>query len=169
MACAAIDGRTFFAELRPALDAGIAATAAVIVMHHDALTYRSLVFRCRFAAGYNHAAGLVSGDHVGIGDGLRPIDVQVGTAHARGLDLQHDFVVIWGRIGKFSEFQCFAAGEDDAFHVFLLLFARIGIELGDDTGEVRRGGRVALQYQRIVARHDMLVARGQGTQPFKPV
>src|SRR5262249_2509079 len=125
VATRAIDHRPRQAHLRPARPAVLALAAAlVVVVHHPLADPRFLLGDGRAERG-DHAAGLVTGDHPGLGldpagDGpLRrggAIVVQVAAAHARGLDLEDDVPRAWRGIGKLPQLQLAVPEEDDALH-----------------------------------------------------
>src|SRR5581483_4636759 len=103
------------------------AAAAVVMLHH-AHADAGLFFRYAGADRRDHAARLMAGDegaaHLaeperGSAAG-RAVELQIASAHARSLDLQHDLPGTRRRVGKLQDLELALAAKHDAFHAFSL-------------------------------------------------
>src|SRR3954447_21623990 len=107
----------------------VAYGAALVVMHHDALTDFRLNFGDARPDRGDDAARLVPGDDRLGGDrqaadrlaAFRPsVLVQVAAAHAGGLYFQDDLALAAGRVREFHHFELAVAQEHHAAHPHLL-------------------------------------------------
>ena len=106
------------------------AAALVVVVHHP-LAEPGLALVYLGAEGGDDAGGLVAGDHWLVAaldaaaddaghEGL-PVALEIGAAHARGLDLQDDVARARHRIGEFAQLGPPLAEKNHALHGDLLL------------------------------------------------
>src|SRR6267142_5245165 len=122
--------RHLLAELLPSRAAMVALGAALIMMHHHALTDMRLLCLDGGADSDHHAAGFVSGDHGAVlhrdAGGLRlalraAVLMQVAAAHAGRLHFDDDVMRFRSGIGELHQFQSALAREYNAAHRVLRL------------------------------------------------
>src|SRR5467141_742811 len=123
--------RHLLAELLPSRAAMVALGAALIMVHHHALTDMRLLCIDGGAGRDHHAAGFVSGDHGAVlhrdAGGLRlalraAVLMQVAAAHAGRLHFDDDVMSIRSGIGELHQFQSALAREYNAAHRVLPCF-----------------------------------------------
>src|SRR5712671_3287221 len=123
--------RHLLAELLPSRAAMVALGAALIMMHHDALSDPRPPGIDGGAYRDHHAAGFVSGDHGTVlhrdTGGLRlafraAVLMQVAAAHAGRLHFNDHIMGVRSGIGELHQFQSAFAREHNAAHRLLPLF-----------------------------------------------
>ena len=124
----AVDDDVLGAKLRPPGSTAGTNAATAVVVAHDPRAQRRLGFGHRGAPGGHHTARLVTRDHraavapepQGLGAAFLaagcPVEVQIATAHAGGLDLQHHLVGSRRGIGKIHQRKLAITEKYDALH-----------------------------------------------------